>query len=277
MFSTYLRISRPRFWMFLLGPYLIGAFAAGRPPASWWEFVTLGLYFTFPANLLVYGLNDLFDYQLDRRHSRKRGYDVPLDPVQQRRLIKSIWLWNVPLLTVWLVSGLPFAARTAMLAFIFLAVFYAVPPIRARNRPIFDGLFSAFYILPGVVSYGLVTGMYPPLLLVAAGVLWFAAMHYYAAVPDISTDTKAGLHSTATWLGARRTLLFCLAGYILAAAMAYKWLGLFSVLAGVLYAGMALTSLANPHRHHVLKIYRRLPFINMLVGTALFLWTAVSK
>jgi 4-hydroxybenzoate polyprenyltransferase len=274
MLSTYLKISRPRFWLYLLGPFLIGAVAAGQAPRSWADLIVFGLYFTFPANLLLYGVNDLFDYETDRRNPKKRHYEMLVKPALQRRLIVSMWLWNVPLLTIWLVSGIPLPARLALLGFVFFGIFYSAPPIRAKTKPLLDSIFNILYVFPGLVGYALITREYPPVQVVAAAGIWCMAMHAYSAVPDIHADRKAGIRTIATWLGARGTLLFCLIGFLLAAALSLPWLGAFSVLAGLLYAAIVLDSLANPHRNHVFKIYRRFPIVNMAVGMALFFWVA---
>ena len=75
-----LRVSRPRFWMYLLGPYMVALAATSlRPPVEVW---LLGLYLTLPANLLIYGVNDLFDAETDRLNPKKRDYESLLQPAQ---------------------------------------------------------------------------------------------------------------------------------------------------------------------------------------------------
>ena len=72
--SYLLKISRPRFWIYLLGPYLIGIIAATDTVdilytiPFWIGF----LYFLFPANLLIYGANDISDYQTDQHNQKKQ-------------------------------------------------------------------------------------------------------------------------------------------------------------------------------------------------------------
>ena len=70
-----LRVSRPRFWMYLLGPFMIALAATSlRPPVEVW---LLGLYLTLPANLLIYGVNDLFDVETDRLNPKKQDSCTP--------------------------------------------------------------------------------------------------------------------------------------------------------------------------------------------------------
>ncbi len=251
---------------------MIGAAATHQTPVSWVNMIILGLYFTFPANFLLYGVNDLFDYETDKHNPKKQHYELLLKPADQRRLIKAIWLWNVPLLTGWLISAIPTPARWGLIGFVFFGVFYSAPPIRAKAKPLIDSFFNILYIFPAIISYGLLTSQYPPMMLLVAAALWCMAMHAYSAVPDIAADKKAGLSTIATRLGQRNTLLFCLAGFIISAAVAFNSLGTFSIAAGLIYAGMVVASLVNPNRNHVLKLYKWFPLINMVVGAALFFW-----
>lgn len=278
MLGQYLKASRPKFWLYLLGPYLIGIAAASRLPVSLVNTLIFALYFTFPANFLIYGVNDLFDYETDKRQFKKRTYEILLIPEQSRRFVRSIWLWNVPVLMVWLISDLPLPVRVGLLGFVFLGVFYSAPPIRAKTKPLFDSVFNSFYIFPGMVGYGLATEMYPPLQLVIAASLWCMGLHAYAAIPDIVADSKAGIRTIATRLGYQRTLLFSLACFIGAVGLSVQWLGIFSGLAGMVYCGIVLISLINPQRHHVFRLYKWFPLINTAAGIGLFFWiTQVLK
>ena len=77
-----LRISRPRFWIYLLGPYLIGSILAFEPmQIIWqWQFWLGFVYFTLPANLLIYGVNDIFDYETDKLNPKKQNYEALVTP-----------------------------------------------------------------------------------------------------------------------------------------------------------------------------------------------------
>jgi 4-hydroxybenzoate polyprenyltransferase len=43
-------------------------------------------------------------------------------------------------------------------------------------------------------------------------------MHTFSAIPDIEPDRAAGIRTTATYLGTRRTFVYCLACWLAAAA-----------------------------------------------------------
>ena len=76
MLGHYLRISRPRFWLYLLGPFLIGAIAADTANFFWPALAVFAFYFTFPANMLIYGVNDIFDYEADKHNPAKKGSEL---------------------------------------------------------------------------------------------------------------------------------------------------------------------------------------------------------
>jgi len=273
MRSTYLKISRPRFWVYLLGPFLIGMVAAPSLGFSW-RLLLLGLFFIYPANLLIYGFNDIYDYETDKHNQKKQGYEALLAPENRGPLLKRLGLWGALGLLLVLPASVPLAAKWAMTGFYFFGIFYSAPPIRAKTKPLLDSLFNILYVFPALVSYGLLTGSYPPLQIFVAAGLWCMAMHAYSAVPDIAADKKAGLRTIATWLGADNTIIFCWMSYAAAAGLVYAWLGWFGAGLGVIYQVLMLVSLLNTDRQRLFRLYRFFPYVNLLVGMALFFWVA---
>ena len=74
-----LQISRPRFWMYVLGTFLVGMIAAGNPfnydMQTNINLVVLALFFSLPANLFIYGVNDIYDYDTDKLNAKKENYE----------------------------------------------------------------------------------------------------------------------------------------------------------------------------------------------------------
>src|SRR5215203_1505144 len=130
--TNIVRISRPRFWLYLFGTYLVGL-AAGASSTS--DFLRLdsilfGLYFLLPANLLIYGINDIFDFETDRLNPKKAEYEMLVRPESHRRLA----MWTIVLNLPFLVAAF-FVARSALMPlaiFLILSIFYSAPPIRAK-------------------------------------------------------------------------------------------------------------------------------------------------
>ncbi len=64
-FKEILIISRPRFWMYVLGTFLVGVVASGNlflhDYTTILLLVVFGVFFTLPANLFIYGVNDIYN------------------------------------------------------------------------------------------------------------------------------------------------------------------------------------------------------------------------
>lgn len=199
--------SRPRFWLYLAGPVLVGlAFGAAAPdeltsPVA----VALFLYFLVPANIYLYGVNDAFDADTDRHNPKKTGRERRFEghPVTVAAIAASL------LLGIGLVVASPAAARPWLVGFLVLATAYSVPPVRLKARPGLDSAANGLYILPGVAAYAALAGSLPPLAILVGAWLWTMAMHAYSAIPDIEPDRAAGVDTVATALGHRVSLAAC--------------------------------------------------------------------
>ncbi|GAA3712162.1 prenyltransferase [Microlunatus aurantiacus] len=260
-----IRVSRPRFWIYLLGPFMIALAATSlRPPVEVW---LLGLYLTLPANLLIYGVNDLYDVDTDRLNPKKQDYENLLQPGQRRGLVVAILALNLPFLA--LVPFLPHAWPWLLL-FVLTGVGYSMPPVRAKSRPVLDAAFNILYVAPGIAAYATLSGGSPPWRVLLPALLWCMAMHAYSAVPDITADQEAGVPTVATLFGRRRTLLLCGAAYALAAVLVYPSVGLFAAVAGATYLVLIALSLRSQGPEQLFAVYRRFPVVNTVVGGAMF-------
>ena len=92
------KISRPRFWLYTFGPYLVGLTAAANVPSDLLRFdvIFFALYFLFPANLLIYGVNDIWDFETDSRNRKKTGYETLVRPEHHHTLLLRIAAFNAP-------------------------------------------------------------------------------------------------------------------------------------------------------------------------------------
>ena len=265
-----LKVSRPRFWLYVFGPYIVGlaAGAATREDFVRIENLVFGLYFLLPANLLIYGINDIFDFETDRLNPKKAEYEMLVRPESHRRLSAWITLLNLP----FVVAGYSLSPRTlpALVGFVFFSVFYSAPPIRAKAIPIVDSVFNILYVFPAVFAYQMMTGSFPPWKVIVAAGLWTLAMHAFSAIPDIDADREAKVNTVATVLGKNGTLLLCLISYLASAGLAFQYLGIWVVLPAAVYAALIGFSWASKNGEGVFRIYQRFPIVNAVVGFALF-------
>ncbi len=270
-----LKVSRPRFWFYLFGPYLVGLVAgvASRGDLADWRFALFGIYFLLPANLLVYGVNDIFDYETDSLNEKKTDYETLVGPESRRRLFFWIAVLNLPFIILAAVL-FDVPSFAALQTFIFLSIFYSSPPIRAKSKPVLDSAFNLLYVMPGAFAYAISAGQLPPTILIIAGGLWTAAMHAYSAIPDIESDKQAGLSTIATFFGPYGTLAICFCLYAGSAVLSLEYLGISSVTLGSAYLILMLASVRSVKTGRIFKLYRAFPFINVAAGFVLF-WQIV--
>lgn len=276
-FRFLLRVSRTRFWIYIFGPYLIGLAAAAVERADFFTLKTVvfGIYFTFSANLLIYGINDIFDYETDKLNKKKQDYEQLVKPEQNRTLLINILIFNLPFIAA--AFFISFSAATSLIAFLFFSVFYSAPPIRAKTKPFLDSAFNILYVFPGVFAYQMISGNFPPLLVILAAGFWTCAMHAYSAIPDIQADRDANLKTIATQLGANATLAFCLIFYLASAILVYQYLGVISIGLGVVYSIIILLSYLLNKQDRLFTIYKFFPVINAGAGFIIFWFIVFTK
>ncbi len=272
-----LMISRPRFWMYVLGTFLVGMIASGNPflhdANTTMLLVVFSVFFSFPANILIYGVNDIYDYETDVLNTKKVSYEKILSPLKHRKLWLIISLFTIPFIPFLFFINIP--TLYVIIIFIFTGIFYSAPPLRAKSKPPLDILFSSIiYISPGLVGYLITGNTNIEWLAVIAGLVWASAMQTYSAVPDIDADKSSGVATLATKLGKRNALWFCLIAYVSASIIGSLYVGWVAIIFGFIYATVVLLSLANSSK--VFKYYTYFPLVNIAAGAALFFYLFIN-
>ena len=264
-----LSLSRPRFWLYLAGPVLVGAaYGAGSlDELASLPVLALFAYFLLPANVYLYGVNDVFDREIDRENPKKVGEDARETAFEGQSAVK----WGIVAAIVLLfpvLAVLPRLAWAWIALWLFLATNYSAPPFRFKTTPLLDSVSNGLYVLPGVAAYTALAGHHPPALAVLGGWLWTMGMHTFSAIPDVLPDRRAGIQTTATWLGARRAYWYC-AGVWFAAALAFA--GIDWRLAIPLLAYPVLALGIQRSDVDVDRAYWWFPYLNGVVGMLLTL------
>ena len=264
--TALLVLSRPRFWLYLAGPVLVGL-VFGAPTVETLLDplpVALFLFFLVPANVFLYGINDVFDRDVDAHNPKKDDREARYRG--ERDVLVATALSGVLGLAFFAI--LPVAAWPWLAGFLVLGAEYSAPPLRFKTTPFLDSLSNGLYVLPGAAAYVALSGRQPALLAVAGGWLWTMAMHTFSAIPDIEPDREAGIRTTATALGERRTYAYC-AGCWLLAALSF---GLLSRPLGALLLVYPLSVVAVAASDvDVRRAYWWYPAINGFVGMLLTL------
>jgi 4-hydroxybenzoate polyprenyltransferase len=213
--SRLFHISRPVLWINTVGPGTVGMWLSGE---LWrWDFLPILLWLTLPFNLLIYGVNDVFDQETDAKNPRKGTLEgARIKPGEVPRIWRGVLLANLPFL-IYFVLYLPSGAVLWMLLYALLFAGYSVPPARFKARPYLDSLSNAAYAFPLVfVPLALSASVVWP---AAAGLMaWSAAKHTFDAVQDVDEDRKVGIETTAVRLGPGGVVLWSGALWALATA-----------------------------------------------------------
>ncbi|WP_367117081.1 prenyltransferase [uncultured Demequina sp.] len=245
MIAAIVRASRPISWINTAYPFAAGYLMVVREVDA--VLIVGTLFFLIPYNLLMYGVNDVFDYESDLANPRKGGVegDVVRDRAAAARIHRAI-LWASALTVippaVWLATQGDLAALLTLGLVLFGVVAYSAPGLRFKEKPFLDSVTSALHFV-GPLLYALVlanvslldAGVWP---VWAAFILWGMASHAFGAVQDVRADRAGGIGSVATVIGARATTRLAAALYMGASALLLflPWPGVLAALLPLAYA-----------------------------------------
>lgn len=207
--------SRPLSWVNTAYPFAAAyLLAGGRVDLTW---VVGTLWCLVPYNLLMYGVNDVFDYESDIRNPRKGGVEgVVLDRGLHRVTLWAVAITNVPFVLALVLLG-DVRSTLVLAVSVFAVVAYSAPRLRFKERPLVDSLTSStHFVSPAVLGIALAGGSFDAVTLAALGgfFAWGIGSHAFGAVQDIEADRAGGISSVGTVLGARSTTCFALAAYV---------------------------------------------------------------
>ncbi len=192
-------------WINTVGPATVGMWLAGD---LWrWEALPVLLWLTLPFNLLIYGVNDVFDQETDAKNPRKGTLEgARIHPEEASLIARGVILLNAPFLFLFLIF-LPAGATLWMALYALVFVGYSVPPARFKARPYLDSLSNAAYAFP-LVFVPLALGESPVWPAAVGLMAWSAAKHTFDAVQDVEEDRAAGIVTTAVRLGPSGVVLW---------------------------------------------------------------------
>ncbi len=274
--------SRPVSWINTAFPFAaVYLLTTGRIDAA---FVIGTVFFLVPYNLLMYGINDVFDYASDLANPRKGGVEgALLPPSQHRAVLIAVSVIAVPFVVALAALGGP-ASWIVLAVSLFAVVAYSAPGLRFKEIPFLDSATSStHFVTPGLYAAALAgTDLTPGFAFVfAAFFLWGMASHAFGAVQDVVPDRAAGIASIATVLGARATVRVAVLLWLAAGALtlAVPWPGTLGAMLCLPYVVTALPFLAvsdaeSPRTNRGWKRFLVLNYVAGFFATMLILWWA---
>ena len=248
------KVSRPISWVNTAYPFAATYLVLGGGVDA--VFIIGTLFFLIPYNLLMYGINDVFDYESDIQNPRKNSIEGALEAKSFHPTI----IWTSIALTVPFSVALiilsPVAAAAILVAVIFFVVAYSMKWFRFKEIPFLDSITSSIHFVGPMIFAIAVTGFQPQAWPFALALfLWGIASHAFGAVQDVIPDRKGNLKSIATIIGARNTVHLSAILYALA-IVAINLQGGLALIVGI--AGIA----------YIANIYPFLRITDKTSGTA---------
>ena len=277
--------SRPVSWVNTAYPFAAAYLLTAQTPDL--PLVLGTLFFLIPYNLMMYGINDVFDYESDVLNPRKGGAEgAVLDKSLHRITLRAALLLPLPFVLYLLAVGTWLSALVLALS-LFAVVAYSAPGLRFKERPFVDSMTSSFHFVSPAL-FGLVlagadfTGGLWALL--GAFFLWGMASQAFGAVQDIIADRQGGVGSVGTVLGAAATVKYALAAYALAGLLMLftGWPGMLGALLAVPYLAniWPFRSLQDNDAERSNAGWKRFLWLNYVTGflvTMLLLWYAAAR
>lgn len=270
-----IKVSRPRFWFYLAGPYTVGCIygvSSYRVLLKPWFFIYF-FYFLVLANIFLYGVNDYWDYGTDMLNPKKDEKEYRVSN-NERRKLRTINFSILGISVMLLLLQNTILQKIIFGLFVFLSYFYSAEPLRFKDKPILDSTSNFLYILPGVFAYFLASGKLPNSIILLAGFLHTFAMHLFSAIPDIEFDKKTGINTTAVIIGRNVSLLVCLLAWsglsYIAITIANSNLSYLTLIYPIITANLLLIG------KRVDSVYWFYPYINIGLGGLMFTLKAIN-
>ena len=250
-------------------------------------FIVGTLFFLIPYNLLMYGINDVFDYESDLRNPRKGGIEGALLNKKWHKLT----LWSSTLLCVpflvylYAISNLNSALWLTL--FVFTVIAYSAPKLRFKERGFLDSITSSSHFVGPMIYALALSGVdmseRPVLSSILAFTLWGVASHAFGAVQDVKADREADISSIATLIGAKATVWFAFIAYASAGVLVMNtiWPGPLAAIAALPYL-LILTpylNITDEDCERANKGWRRFIWLNFFAGAVvslILIWSSIN-
>ena len=201
----YLKVSRPGLWFATVWLYMV---PTGQIP-NLWESIPFWIgfiYVTFPLNFLVYGWNDMVDFDTDQINPRKDTFLFGAKGNQQE--LANLWkpmlfvqLLFLPILFYYI--GWHFLWM--IIIFLIINALYNKPTNGLRSMPPLELLCQVGYLLIAPFSLYLNEVAQLPYQTYIYLLLFAWQSHLIGEVMDIEPDKKVGKTTTATIIGMKKT------------------------------------------------------------------------
>lgn len=208
--SILIKISRPIGWITAPLVFSIGLFYSGAKlsPLPLLQILLL----SFPYCILLYGINDIYDYKSDTLNPRKTS--IKLDP-RYHFIVKRASLFVGLLLITSSFLTLNLSNIISIIWLIFFSYYYSAPPLRFKERPPLDSFSNGalFFIVFSIGwSFGRGVSDIPAKIYFVSGCVM--GIHSFSTVMDYTIDKEVGDKTFAVIFGKRAASVFALVLFV---------------------------------------------------------------
>ncbi|MEM9410646.1 MAG: UbiA family prenyltransferase [Planctomycetota bacterium] len=266
------KIARPGFWPTHIWFYVL-PFAQiemfGRP-----EFWVGVVYVCFPLSLLLYGWNDMGDWETDRNNPRKDSWLFGAKPSESIRnqLPSVITFVQLPFIAYfWWHAG----TKMLLLILGILLTNYTYNNLGFKKIALLDLLNQAGYLLIFIFASWLCDVPQLNFAAMVFGAIFAMQSHLFGQLMDIDQDRSAGRKSTAIQLGVTRSKILLASMMTAEAAIAFcnftgGYVGWYFIAGSVFFA---VDALLGPKRYPLWFLSAFFVGWNIIViSTIHFIW-----
>jgi 4-hydroxybenzoate polyprenyltransferase len=211
-----IQVSRPIIWPVLPLVYGLGLHASHASLSV--AAIVQMLLLTFPMNLVGCGINDIYDYESDRRSTRRRAVWGAVVRDEDRPLVFRAALFAMPPIVIAACATRNSDNVVATVSLLLIAWMYSVPPLRLKERPPLDSLANGvgYFLLPFVMGYSLNADPRTMPLKYYLLALCVCGIHALATAADYDADRAAGHRTLAVKFGRRTAAAVAFAAFLVA-------------------------------------------------------------
>lgn len=264
-----IKISRPASWVIFPLAFYIGLTVSGVKLSTVAFFIMISL--SFPFCLFGYGINDIYDFESDRKNPRKKSIiNGHVVYPKYKNTIKKIAFISLSPLIVSVILTKNLLTIFLSLVFIILGYYYSAPPIRIKERPPFDSLSNG--LIYGLLPFSLGFSLSGSFTGFSISYLWatlcIAAVHAVSSMMDFKVDKKIRVTTFAIKFGQRNTAIFAFIIFLLTFL-----LNQFSLIVQVylMYCSIITFLLILFPTDRFARIIIKLIFVGFLVSAFLFI------
>ncbi len=267
--SILIKTSRPLSWILAPMVFLMGLLASGGE-LSFLSAIQ-GFLLAFPYCILLYGINDVYDYKSDMLNPRKNLVEGIILKPKHHQFVKKTSFF-VALILI-LTSLLTFNATNlfGMVLLLFFSYFYSAPPLRFKVKPPLDSFANGilYFFAPFIIGFSFNDALVNIPIKVYLIAICVMGIHSFSTIMDYSVDKKIGDKTFSGMFGKRFASLFAFIAFIFALSFA----GINTVMINyyLIFCSILFLIVSIFPSERLASVFFKLIFLGFIVTSIMFL------